>query len=631
MRMFKRLTALLLTLPMVFTLWASALTTEEALGLLETYYIDELPAAAYEAQTVEELVESLGDPYTEYLSAEEYSAFNATMTDQRMVGLGVTCTLTEEGVLVDVVYPDSAAHLAGLVPGDMLLTIDGVSVAGITTEEFQALAQGEKGSTVLLDVLRADGSTMVLSVVRREFTIPATQGEMLDETTCYITCTTFGAETYGHFTDIISTYDDAADCWIVDLRANSGGNMQAAVDAASAFAGPGQLAYLVDGSGAAYYYSSANDSLTLDPVIVLVGEHTASAAELFATAVRDRTAGIVIGGRTYGKGVAQLTLDSATYPDLFTDDAFKITAYRFFSASYITTDRIGVIPHLLVSEDNAAPLAYLLCADAPVGDCTGSLRLNLGHWRIYVNLELAVEEYYLPAFEELLSALPPDTPMFLGGLDNSWTETSREELAASLGLNYVNHTFSDLEESDQDTVDYGYAIELLATFGLVDGPGDGTFLPEAELDRASFCALLVKALGYEPVEGESPFPDVTAEDWYAPYVNALYYAGVVNGADDGLFHPEAPMDHQQFFTMLGRAAANLNYMANLYLQEGMDEETAAGGVYDGYDPWARDYVWLLDGLFHDDAFNIDPYAPTLRKEAAYALACTLVWVGVLPG
>ncbi|MFQ7853946.1 MAG: S41 family peptidase [Flavonifractor plautii] len=115
-------------------------------------------------------------------------------------------------------------------------------------------------------------------------------------------------------------------------RGNGGGEVDAAMGAAGCFTGSGVLAYLKDSTGAYGAYGSNDDARTLSPVIVLTDGETASASELFASDIRDTNTGILVGGRTFGKGVAQTVLDQRALPDYFPDgDAIKITSYRFYA------------------------------------------------------------------------------------------------------------------------------------------------------------------------------------------------------------------------------------------------------------------------------------------------------------
>lgn len=115
------------------------------------------------------------------------------------------------------------------------------------------------------------------------------------------------------------------------------------------------LAWLRDSGGRYQGYGAEEAARTDSPVILLTDSETASASELFAAGVRDTGAGLIIGERTFGKGVGQNVFDQTSYPLLFAEgDAIKITAFRFFSPGGSTTDTIGVIPHLLVAPGHAA-------------------------------------------------------------------------------------------------------------------------------------------------------------------------------------------------------------------------------------------------------------------------------------
>ena len=106
---------------------ASALTVEQAVELLEDYYVDDLPAAAYQATTLDELFQAVGDPYTYYMSAEEYKAFMDSVEGSSQVGIGVGIQYKEEGILISRIIPGGTAEEAGLKAGDIIVSIDGSS------------------------------------------------------------------------------------------------------------------------------------------------------------------------------------------------------------------------------------------------------------------------------------------------------------------------------------------------------------------------------------------------------------------------------------------------------------------------------------------------------------------------
>lgn len=438
-----------------------------------------------------------------------------------------------------------------------------------------------------------------------------------------IAISAFGPGTYESLKTAVSTHDGAVDRWIVDLRGNGGGELQASVDSMSVFAGKGELVYLRGKDGKLYAAKSENAKVSMDPVIVLADRRTASAAELFAANIRDRQRGIVIGSRTYGKGVAQNALTKNEYPEAFADgSALLLTTSYVFSDSLTTHNVMGVVPTLLVDDDLAEPVAKLLCAAAPAGTNSGFLRVHLGRWRWFVDLNQAQSQP--TAFAALLEALPPKTDLYLGS-GSAWNLQSVDEIARRFCPGYASRAFSDAANSE-----YADAINTLKTYGILKGNEAGNFMPSATLDRASLCALLAQAMGYPGSDAPPAFADTPANAWYTPYVTTLSRMGVVNGYDDGLFHPNDPIPHQQFMVILSRIIANTNHRCYAAMQTGMTEEDAATGDYDAYAPWARTGVWALDGWWHAPAKDIDPNAPTTREEAAADLYAALNGLGLLP-
>jgi len=632
-KLFSRAAALALALCLLMTC-AQALTADEARALLEKYYVDEIPAGVYEQDTVEGVLNALGDPYTEYYDAEAYQAFMDLMRDTVLVGIGVVSQGHEQGLLITDVLGDSPAEEAGLQPGDLIVAVDGKSAAGQSQETVSSWLRGEEGTQVLVTVLRS-GVRRTYTMIRRTVVVPATDTTLLDGHIGYIECTTFGEETLGHFEDGVNTYDGAADHWLVDLRANSGGDVDASAQSAGAFAGGGYLAYLRDGTGS--YYVSVREAAasTLDPVIVLTSGYTASASEIFASIIRDRNQGLCVGSRTYGKGVAQMMLTEDVEPDYFRDgDALKVTAYRFFSCNGAATDRVGIIPDLLISDENTPAAAYLLCGSGPVGDTAGLLRIDL-RWRWYVDLETALSEEFRPAFTELLEAIPQGAAVWMGtGGADGWRPVTSAQAAEECGLaDYAARGFTDVAESP-----YAYQIGTLGTYQLVDGYENGLFVPEDGLTRAELCELVVKAMRYPTHVEPSPFADVDRSAWYAPAVDAMYAAGLIDGVEPDLFCPEAQVDCQQLITILGRIAVQLSINFYGAEQEGPGED-GWGDAFSGFADWARPYAWLLAesqetifgtvNLLWDDMANIDPSAPAARGEAAALLCNILEYAGIL--
>ncbi len=619
--LWKRVAAVALAAALCLAPAAQALTPDQLKELLQEHYIDEIPQAALEADTVEEILEALGDPYTMYMTPEEFAEFQASMEDSSVVGIGISALADEAGLLVVGVYEGSPAEEAGLVAGDIIINVDGNDAAGQTAEVITGWLKGEEGTQVTFTVRHADGTEEIYTVARAQVIIPATTTEVLENgTTGYIACTTFGEQTLGHFTEGIQAYDDV-NLWMVDLRNNGGGDVYAVTQTLGTFLGKGTQIYLRDGEENYYRYVSEQESLTISPVIVLVSPHTASASEIFSLGIKDKQGGMLIGSHTYGKGVAQVVLTEKDAPEALDGDALRITAYQFYGVDGNTANKLGVVPDLLVEADHADEVAQLFSSREPSGGKDGWLRLHLGGWRWYLDLNQAMTAENQPYFAEMLSALAPGC-VILRGEGNRWVETSAQEVAELLDVQgYQPRQFTDVAGEDCEQ-----AANTLRTYEMLLGYTDGTFRPNNTLTRAELCALLVQTMHLPvPTQGVD-FIDVPADSWYAPYIRAACAAGYLEGVGNNRFAPQGTLTQEEMITVLGRLAAELNlnfHRASLVVPEDT-------GVPEGYSDWAEDWAWLLAksqrnilgqplNMLYDDLENIQPREPATRGQTAQVI------------
>jgi C-terminal peptidase prc len=652
--MKKRIFALALSLFLLLTS-ASALTVEQARELLNTYYIDEISEDVLGQSTIQEIIDALGDPYTKYYTAQEYDDFLSSMEDAQLVGIGIRAYYLGDGILLEQIAPDSPASEGGLRQGDWIIAVDGKDTRGAAAEEADTWIRGEEGTQVTLTILRGE-ETLSVTLTRREVVFPTVTLDKIEDGIGWITCTAFGSSTFAYFYDIITAYDDQVDGWVVDLRGNGGGDLLAATFSAGCFAGSIGGAYLRDREGTYYgyfsdpsqivalgYYDgdlsgfSSEGYLTENPVYVLTDGGTASAAEFFCAVIRDSGAGLVIGSRTYGKGVAQSLFSAGVsgMAEYFPDgDALKVTTERGYAALGATYDKVGVLPHFLVDSDLADEVAALLAApvtqeeDALIlTDVSATSRLVSG---LILSLSQLRDPANAQAVEQLFSALPAAVTCRLR-LAGQVTTVTRTQAAQACGVE-LEEVFSDLADCTESE-----AVETLGIYGIVNGVGDGSFRPQTDLDRASLCALLVKALRFSAADNQTPFADVAADAWYAPYVSAMYDMGLIEGEDDGLFHPDDPLTHEQFLTILGRVAQwlsmdcyELSRHDGIYGDQLPDQETLAQR-YPDYAAWALELIWLCDDVgIWDDLNQVDALQTTTRQEAAAALYTLLRETDVLP-
>lgn len=588
--LFSRAVGLLLALALL-AVPASALTVDQARELLERYYVDPVPQEVLDQPTVQAMLEALGDPYTQHFTAQEYQMFMSSMSDASLVGIGISIPgdlTAQDPFQLQEVFDGGPAHKAGLLPGDVIVAVDHIDVQGMDPDDVIAMIRGEEGTAVSITYLR-QGRRYAATLTRETVSVPATTGRMLEKGVCYIQCTTWGEETMGHFHDIMGRYAQETDCWLIDLRGNLGGLTDAATEAAGLFCGRGNMLYLRyrtqdpdSPDGYAYeVYPSRFQAATQKPVVILVDGDTASASEAFTAALRDYDAAVVVGERTFGKGVAQGLWDQESSPEYFPDgDALKITLARFYSPQGNTNDTLGVMPDFLV-----------------YGSAAENLARNLAR-----------------AFAAQ-------------GGDESW-----RLLVGELQAEFIKETAFPDAAGDP----YEGAINTLRAYGLVLGKDDGLFHSGDVLTRSQLAQMLANALGSWVPSSPAPFDDVPSDAWYADAVAAIAAQGFMEGTGEARFSPDATLTRQELFTVMGRLARWLNDDVDLVARRSSAADWELAEL-EGYAGWAKPSVWLLsralgDGgnLLWDEPDSIDPTASATRGETAWVLYRTLDHLGILP-
>lgn len=617
-RMTRRLCALLCALALCLTS-VSALSVEDALRLLEEHYVDPLPDAAYDAKTLDELFAAVGDPYTYYMSAVNYEAFTANVEQESSItGIGAGIEYTADGIRITSLLDGGDAKNAGLEAGDCIIAIDGVSCvpAGQT---HRSLIVGEAGTYVAVTVRHPNGATQDYRLERRTLELHNTTVTVTNGVGAF-DCNSFGSQTESYFSEGIAANNDVVDHWVVDLRGNLGGLASAAAGTLGCFTGFGPKLYCRLNDGGLLYTVHLADRETDKPVIALVNGYTASASEILSGGIRAQDAGIVIGSRTYGKGTAQIVLDQEKYPELFDGDSLKVTAYRFYCSDGNTTDRLGVIPTLLVPDRDTVGVAGLLTVNTPKSGEYLSFPLNGQDF--YVDLPAARKNE--AALSALFAALPPDLLVncVSGGEVVSCLDPT--DTAKRLGIGYADRRFTDLADSAYPT-----QIDTMGVYGILAGDGKGHFRPDAALTRAELAALLAQALNVT-TQGFDGFADVPADRWFSGDVGAITYLGFMNGVSPRYFDPNGTLTQEQFIAVMGRLARFLNFHADDYALELTEDDLAA---YSSLAAWARTEASVLtdydDNMLYAPLDSIDPHAPVTREQAAATLCNMLKILDIL--
>ena len=586
--MKRKLLSALLALSLTFSLSAApaaALTLDEARQLLRDHYVDQIPESILSLDSLDEILEALGDPYTYYMTAEQYQQFTDSVNGETLVGVGITVqTAYDDGFLVLSILPNSPAKEAGLQAGDRIIAVDGVEMTATT--DVRSAVTGKEGSTVTLTIRRSDGQVRDFTMQRRAVVIPIVTYDK-EGNAGVIECISFGDSTGDTVEEALTTLEPDVAAWIMDLRSNPGGDADAAAVSAGLFVGSDIMVYFRDANGNYRFVGTTQycPDLTDKPLIILTSDYSASGAELFSADARDLGFGIAIGQTTFGKGIAQMIFNSANTEDLFDGDAMKITVYRFYSPDGTTNQWMGVIPTLVMSKENTKTAAMLLTQPEPSRNA-GYYKLELAGWTFYISRDEALSGDNRAAFTELLEALPPSAALYEGERNSGWNAVTPAKLAESLGLDFHARTFADAADSP-----FATEIDTLSTFGLLEGYEDGTFRPTNAITRAEFCAMLSNVLDLP--EGQNlSFSDVADDAWYNKAVSAMAARGFVSGMGDGTFRPDDTITYEQMTTILSSVAV----WASMSAEELNGKTDISLADYQDFSSWAQKPAWIMDQL-----------------------------------
>lgn len=309
-------------------------------NVIDTYfYKEDVDKDAMVDGIFKGMVESLGDPYSEYYSKEELeSLYQDSLGVYYGVGAYVSLDTTTGLAKVSGIIADSPAEEADLRAEDIIYKVDDVDVTGMTLQETVSLIKGDENTTVKLTLIR-DGKEIEKEVTRRKVESPTVKFEMLDDGMAYIQITEFDTVTVDQFTEAMAmARGNDMKGLILDLRSNPGGNLSSVVSIAKQMLPKGLIVYTEDRDGNREEYS-CDGSKELDvPMVVLVNGNSASASEILAGAIKDYGIGTLVGTTTFGKGIVQRPIE------LSDGSAVKLTISSYYTPNGINIHGIGIEP-----------------------------------------------------------------------------------------------------------------------------------------------------------------------------------------------------------------------------------------------------------------------------------------------
>ncbi len=299
----------------------------------------------------------INDPYALYMSAETYSAYVAA-SSQTVAGVGITASMDSDGyMLVGKVYEGSTAASAGILPGDLIIKVDDINLSADTYAESEALLIGEAGTKVTLKV-RRDGEDTEMEITRRVLT-PTNVTAVPFDNYYYIRVDDFTESTPDQFSKAVEKAISAGAQYLVfDVRSVNSGLISSAATVLDRLVGSGDMLYVEYNDGSKETLYTSNSRETDIPMVVLVNESTAGAAEFFAAGLRDFGKAKIVGMQTAGVGSLQkiYKLDDGS--------AIQLTIGKYYLANSDTAwEGFGVVPDHMVSLDYTPDFSNLSAID----------------------------------------------------------------------------------------------------------------------------------------------------------------------------------------------------------------------------------------------------------------------------
>ncbi len=318
--------------------------------LIKSQYLNEVSTATLVNGAVKGMVEALDDPYSVYLDEEAFKELNLQI-EGTFGGIGVEIDMDQDKQLVVVSpLPETPAARAGIKSGDVIAKINDQETTNMTTIEAAGVLRGKPGTTVSLEIMRKEEKrSFTVQLTREQIAVPSVSGEMLEDYPGigYLRVLHFNrASTNAQLFEELKKLQDAQYCGLVlDLRGNPGGDLQAAVEVAGYFLKEGPVVRIVHREGAEdVLYPTRIGSVVKVPLVVLIDEGSASASEIVAGAIKDSESGVLVGTRTFGKGLVQTVFNMGG------KEGVKLTTNKYLTPDRHDIHKKGIKPDVVVKQ-----------------------------------------------------------------------------------------------------------------------------------------------------------------------------------------------------------------------------------------------------------------------------------------
>lgn len=316
--------------------------------VIEKYYLEDMDAQTLEDGIYAGMIDSLGDPYSAYYSAEELQEMEQDVEGIYYgIGAYVGIDAATNLPVISGVIEGTPAEESDLRDGDIIYMVDGTSTQGMDTDDVVALIRGEENTTVHLTLVRNGEEDYVeVDVTRRKVESPTVNYEMMENDIGYIQITEFDQVTIDQFTEALAVCKGSdMKGLVLDLRSNPGGSLNVVCEIARKLLPEGLIVYTEDKYGQKEELTCDGTNEIQVPVVVLVNGYSASASEILAGAIQDHEKGILMGTKTFGKGIVQRVIS------LSDGSAVKLTISTYYTPNGKDIHGVGIEPDEVVEFD----------------------------------------------------------------------------------------------------------------------------------------------------------------------------------------------------------------------------------------------------------------------------------------
>jgi carboxyl-terminal processing protease len=295
-------------------------------------------------QAVQDMLSGLADPYTRFLPPNQYQSLQTSTTGE-LLGVGLQIAKDDESGHLRVIAPieGSPAEQAGIQPRDQILAINGWPTQDLSLDEAAGRMRGPTGTMVTLQVQRQQAPPFEVNLTRDRINLNPVLADLKTDPSLgkfgYLRLGQFNGNAVTELRSAIQRLEaEGADAYVLDLRNNPGGLLQAGIEIARLWLDQGTIVYTVNRQGVLESFDATGGALTTDPLVVLVNEGTASASEILAGALQDNGRAQLVGATTFGKGLIQSLFD------LTNGSGLAVTVAKYETPNHRDINRLGIQP-----------------------------------------------------------------------------------------------------------------------------------------------------------------------------------------------------------------------------------------------------------------------------------------------